>query len=250
MSDETTSQPQVQTTPATVPTSANPYLIPASIVLAGAFIAVALFFNSGGGMQKGGAPQAGEPEPQVDIAKEIRPIDPARDHLKGDPKATVTIVEYSDFQCPFCGTVHPTLEQAVTEYAGKVNWVYRHFPLSSIHPEAEPAARASECVAELGGSAAFWNYADLLFQNQRSLGKTTYVTLATSLGINAAAFTQCFDSGRHADRVAEDLQNALDTGGTGTPHGVVLTQKGTAYPIKGAVPYATIKSIIDTALKD
>lgn len=85
------------------------------------------------------------------------------DHLYGNPDAEVTVIEYSDFECPFCKTFHPIVERLVNESDGKVNWVYRHFPLESIHPNARGMALASECVAELGGNEAFWEFSNKLF---------------------------------------------------------------------------------------
>lgn len=87
------------------------------------------------------------------------------DHLRGDRDAELVMVEYSDFQCPFCQNFHATALQALSEYDGRVAWVYRHFPLDNIHPYARPAAEASECVAELGGDEAFWKFADEVFAN-------------------------------------------------------------------------------------
>lgn len=92
----------------------------------------------------------------------INPITSA-DHIFGNPNAGVKIVEFSDLQCPFCARFHPTLKQIIQEYDGQVAWVYRHFPLASIHPSARPAAIGSECAAELGGNNAFWKFVDAVF---------------------------------------------------------------------------------------
>lgn len=91
-----------------------------------------------------------------------------KDHIKGNANAKITLVEFSDFQCPFCRRFHPTAQQALDAYQGNVRWVYKHFPLDSIHPEARPAAEASECVAEQKGSEGFWQFADILFELQGS----------------------------------------------------------------------------------
>jgi protein-disulfide isomerase len=92
-------------------------------------------------------------------------VDPIseKDHVRGDRDAQIVLIEYSDFQCPFCSRFHPTAQQVVEEFNGQVMWVYRHFPLDSIHPVARKAAEASECVAELGGNDAFWNFVDTIF---------------------------------------------------------------------------------------
>jgi protein-disulfide isomerase len=90
----------------------------------------------------------------------------AADHTKGSPDADITWVEYSDLECPFCARIHPDLIKLLTEYDGKVRWVYRHFPLSQLHPNAEGLARASECIAQLEGEDAFWGYIDHVYANQ------------------------------------------------------------------------------------
>ena len=87
----------------------------------------------------------------------------AEDHIRGSLDADIIIVEYSDFECPFCARFHPTMGQIVNEYDGKVAWVYRQFPLEQIHAKARPLAEGSECVAELGGNDAFWAYTDYVF---------------------------------------------------------------------------------------
>lgn len=97
------------------------------------------------------------------IAQSIKPIT-GEDHIFGNSDAPIKIVEFSDLECPFCQKFHPTVKQIVEDYDGQVTWVYRHFPLESIHSYARPAAEASECVAELGGNDAFWQYLDLLFE--------------------------------------------------------------------------------------
>jgi len=93
-------------------------------------------------------------------------IDPVTqdDWIKGDKNAPISIVEYSDIDCPFCKRHHPTLDQLVEEYDGQVNWVYRHFPLDQLHPDARKKAEASECAGDQGGNEAFWEFLDLLYK--------------------------------------------------------------------------------------
>lgn len=87
----------------------------------------------------------------------------AQDHVRGNRNAQIFLIEYSDFECPYCKSFHPTAMQALEEYGDKIGWAYRHYPLDMIHPNARPAAIASECVAELGGDEAFWKFADEIF---------------------------------------------------------------------------------------
>lgn len=98
-------------------------------------------------------------DPSVQAAKTVTPIDFKKDHVTGDRDAVIAVIEYSDYQCPFCHAVHPTYKQIMKEYDGKVMWVYRHFPLS-FHPEAMPLAVAAECVSSLKGNDAFWAFTD------------------------------------------------------------------------------------------
>lgn len=162
------------------------------------------------------------------------------DHLRGDlKKADVVIVEYSDFECPFCSRHHPTMLQVAEEYGDKVAWVYRHFPLS-FHPEAEPAALASECAAEQG---KFWEYADELFANQTSLSSDYYGTLAGTLGLNQNKFDECVSSKKYQAEVDADTASGAAAGVNGTPATFINGQL-----VSGAVPFASLKSIIDAEL--
>lgn len=104
-------------------------------------------------------PNAAISDPSVEVAGTVAPIDFERDHILGDRSARVAIIEYSDYECPFCHRVHPTYKQIMDQYDGKVMWVFRHFPLA-FHPEAMPLAIASECVASLKGNDAFWKFTD------------------------------------------------------------------------------------------
>ena len=167
----------------------------------------------------------------------------ADDHIRGDFNAPITIVEFSDFQCPFCSRFHPTLLKILDEYPGKVRWVYKHFPLASIHPQAQAAAEASECAADQGGNDAFWAYGDALFDNQSSLGRDLYVRLAKEQGLNTNEFESCIDSGKFKQKVQDDYQEGIAAGVRGTPGSFVNGQS-----IPGAVPYEQVKSIVDNLL--
>ncbi len=168
-----------------------------------------------------------------------------KDHIRGDFEAPVTIVEYSDLECPFCDRLHPTLKQILAEYSGQVRWVYKHFPLDQIHPQATPAAEASECVWEQTGNDGFWQFVDGAFENQSRLGKALYQELAGNLGLNIDQFNSCFSSRKYKDKVAADYQEGIKTGVRGTPGSFV---NGRSIP--GAVPYSTFKAAVDQALAD
>lgn len=168
----------------------------------------------------------------------------SEDHIRGNPSASVTIVEFSDLQCPFCERFHPTVQQALAEYGDKVRWVYKHFPLDAIHPEARPAAEASECVWEQKGNDGFWQFADGVFENQDRIGSALYRELAQQIGVNMGQFESCVSSRKYQQKVEDDYQQGLAVGVRGTPGNFV---NGT--PLAGAVPYQTLKAEIDRVLQ-
>ena len=138
---------------------------PVAIVVAGVIVALAVIFTSGAGTSQvapGGGPSQGENGVQ-DQEIAIKPVT-ASDHIRGSLDAPVKIVEFSDLECPFCARFHPTLQQIFDEYEGQVAWVYRHFPLDTLHAKARKEAEATECAAELGGNDGFWAYLDRLFE--------------------------------------------------------------------------------------
>ena len=198
-----------------------------------------------------------EEQKRREVAGAVRPVDGA-DHILGLPSASVKVIEFSDFECPFCKRFHLTMKQLMDEYQkeGRVVWVYRHFPLDSIHSKARKEAQAAECAGELGGNEAFWAYADGLFEITPSNNRLDLALLpgiAQEIGLDRARFEACLDGdmrgGKYADHIEADLQDAMASGGTGTPYTVVVGSDGQTFPLSGAQPYAAVKSIIDLALK-
>ncbi len=166
----------------------------------------------------------------------------ADEHIRGDiTKAKVVLVEYSDFECPFCERHHPSMQQALDEYGDDVAWVYRHFPLS-FHPQAYPSALASECAAEQG---KFWEYGDELFANQALLGDDYYLELAGDLGLNVGQFTDCYETEKYADIIDADQASGALAGVNGTPATFV-----NGVLVSGAVPYSTLQDAIEEALAE
>lgn len=229
--------------------------IPLAIVIAGAFIGAGFYFSGSTTStpvnNTTDAPQpTAQPEGNTDA---VAPVT-AADHIKGSVDAKVKIVEYSDFECPFCKQFHESLNTIVAGYdETEVAWVFRQFPLEQLHPvKAMAAAMASECVAELGGNDAFWTFTDGYFTNTLTNNRTDIETLIPQLvlqtGVNQSAFESCFESNRHTDAINADIQNAVDTGGRGTPWSVVIGPDGKTYPINGALPTQTVKQLIDTLL--
>lgn len=181
------------------------------------------------------APQA--PQAPTSVQVSIR----SGDHVRGNRNAKLLMVEYSDFQCPFCSRFAPTIAKALDEYKDKIAFVYRHFPLDSIHPYAKPAALASECASEQG---KFWEMHDALFARQDEFANDFWPKLASDLKLDAGKFKTCMDTNKYADHVQSDYQEAVANGGTGTPYTIIGTT-----PISGALPYESIKQAIDQALK-
>lgn len=167
------------------------------------------------------------------------------EHIKGNKNAKITLVEYSDFECPFCSRFLPTVDSVLEKYPDDVRIVYRHFPLRSIHPEAAPAAAASECAAEQG---KFWEFHDELFANQASLGSATYSNIAGDLGLNVSQFDDCVSSGKYASAVQEDEVSAQQAGGRGTPYSILIGPDGETVPVSGAQPFSVVDAAIQQML--
>jgi protein-disulfide isomerase len=170
------------------------------------------------------------------LRAEVAAVGPA----KGPENAPVTIVEFSDFQCPFCSRINPTLEQVRAKYGDKVRIVFRQFPLE-MHAEAYKAAEASLCANDQG---KFWEMHDAMFKNQQQLAVDGLKAQAAQLGLNAESFNSCLDSGKYKAKVAEDLQAGTAAGVSGTP---ALFINGRF--INGAVPLEQISEVIDDELR-
>lgn len=188
-------------------------------------------------------------------ASNLKAVDPATDHIRGAPDARITLIEYSDFECPYCKRFHPTAQKLVNAYNGRVNWVYRHFPLGFHNPGAQKEAEASECAAELGGNKAFWRFADSIYERTRSNGNGFPVSqltpLAAKLGLDEARFRDCLDSGRHAAKVKRHIQEGEAAGVRGTPGNFLVDHKtGRIVAIAGARPFEDVKRAVDGLLAE
>jgi protein-disulfide isomerase len=181
---------------------------------------------------------------KFDVAVLLRPpsvtvaYDPAR--VKGDPKAPVTIVEFSDFQCPYCKKSESTLHELLTKYSGRVKLAYLDFPLRDIHPQAQRAAEAARCAGEQG---RFWEYHDALYAEQSKLDGAELLTHARALHLDEKSFQSCLDSGKFKSKIEADMEQGRKVGVAGTPgffvNGVFLS---------GALPSADFEKVIDTQL--
>jgi protein-disulfide isomerase len=168
------------------------------------------------------------------------------DHMYGNTDAPITLVEFSDLECPYCASFHPTAQQVVDASDGQVNWVYRHFPLRSIHPDAQKLAEASECVADRSGNDAFWKFVDYIFANKTKASGVA--AAANALGLDGAEIESCMNSGEFAAAVNADYDDAVNNGGRGTPYTIIVGPNGETIPLSGAVPASQIQSAIDSLL--
>jgi protein-disulfide isomerase len=166
-------------------------------------------------------------------------IVPGNAPMKGPASAPVTIIAFSDFQCPFCSRVVPTLKQIEDTYKGKVRIAFRNLPLP-FHDKAQGAAEASLAANEQG---KFWPYHDKLFENQQQLDRPSLEKYAQELGLNMAKFKAALDSGKFKDQVQKDAQQGASVGITGTPSFVVNGEL-----VVGAQPFDAFKTKIDAAL--
>jgi protein-disulfide isomerase len=168
------------------------------------------------------------------------PVDSAGFPARGPAGAAVTVVVFSDFQCPYCSRLKPTLEQLLANYPSQVRLVFRQFPLS-FHAQAQKAAEASLCANDQG---KFWEMHDAMFADQSALAVDTLKAKAAQLGMNAQAFGGCLDSGEKAGRVKADLEAGTAAGVSGTP---AMFLNGRF--VNGAVPLEDIAKVVDDELR-
>lgn len=223
--------------------------VPIAIVIAGVLISGALYYSN----VKNPSNKYVKTTPTEDTSLKMKPVTDS-DHLLGNPDAELIIVEYSDTECPYCKVFHNTLKRVMNEYGkdGKVAWVYRHFPIDSLHPKARKEAEATECASELGGSTKFWEYINMLYDitpSNNGLDPAELSKIAKNVGLDVKAFDTCLSSGKYAEKVESSYQDAIAAGGRGTPNSIILSKDGTKTPLEGALPYENLKTILDAMLK-
>ncbi len=200
------------------------------------------------------APQPTQ-QPTQPTAAQLFKVSIDDDPMKGDPDAEVTVIEFSDFQCPFCSRFYTqTLSQLEENYidTGKINFVYRDLPLDNLHPNARPAHIAAECADEQG---KFWDYHDILFEKQSQWQRlpsdelqTTLSQFASDLGLQTVNFESCLQSEEIADEVNRDALAAASLGITGTPSFFIGNEEDGFVKLVGAQPFAAFQGIIDDKL--
>lgn len=218
------------------------YVLPISIVVAGVLVAGAVFLLG-----------KSSTTPTQDGSKvTARVYDASKDHILGSPDAPVKVVEYADLECPHCKTFNTTMHQIMDYYgaSGKVAWVYRPFPLASIHSKAPKEAEAAECAAEQGGDASFFKYIDRLYEvtpGNNGLDLAQLPVIAKDIGLNVDSFNTCLSSGKYAKRISESYAEAIAAGGQGTPFTLIMVGTDSVV-LNGNQPYDSMRAAIDTVL--
>jgi protein-disulfide isomerase len=203
------------------------------------FIPIAFFLGLGGGYLLWGS--AAKPAVAAD-PNTVRRVDVSTDDDPsiGPPNAPITIIEFSDYQCPYCEVWYKQVyQQLLASYPNQIRFVYRDLPLP-MHPEAVPAAEAADCAGEQN---AYWKYHDALFNQKYGLSRTAYDQYATDLGLDLKAFAACVDSHRYQGEIQADASDAARVGISGTPSFVVNGRI-----LIGALPFSEFKTVIDEEL--
>lgn len=137
-----------------------------------------------------------------------------RDHIQGNPDAAIELVEYGDYQCPYCGAAHPQVQKVQKEMGDKLKFVFRNFPLTNMHEHALNAAIASEVAGDMG---KFWEMHDILFENQRELDYSRIMEYAKQIGLDVEKIEAKFPEPKYKEKVEQDLESGLRSGVNGTP---------------------------------
>lgn len=239
------------------------WLLPASILIAAVLISGSLVYNAGKSDTKnetGNKLGDDTVNQQGGAIANMQPIS-NDDYVRGNRKAPIKIVEYADLECPFCKTFHNTLKQAVSAYGDDVAWVYRNAPLDQLHSKARKEAEALECAGDLGGNDVYWKYVDRLMElspSNNGLDPAQLPKIAEYVGLNRSKFDSCLASGKFAERVQSQLDDAVQSGFQGTPFSILVVNDVPVAPISGALPFTetlpggqkNLKQILDEALKN
>ncbi|PIV10123.1 MAG: hypothetical protein COS49_02245, partial [Candidatus Portnoybacteria bacterium CG03_land_8_20_14_0_80_41_10] len=215
------------------------YLLPASIVIAALLIAGAWIYTAGlkNIEPKKSSQELGKIAPNIENVKLVS----ADDHIFGNPNAEIKIIEFSDMECPFCKRFHATMKQVINEYGDKVAWIYRHFPLEQLHPQAKKSAIASECATEIGGNNAFWRYLDQYMDLEEIVSEASFSQIAENIGLNRNQFKTCLNSDKFNDKIDSYIQDAANSGAQGTPYSVIINKNNKKTSINGALPFEDFK---------
>ena len=238
--------------------SSNALSILVLTVIVGIVAGISLIYGNGANEDKKvfgspSAPMAGNAGEVKTVTVTIKSIS-ADEHILGNFNAPIKLIVYGDLECPFCKDFHSTLRKIMEEYGpqGKVAWIYRHYVLEEIHPKALKEAEAAECAEELGGNLVFWKYVDRIFEitkSNNSLDPQELLNTANYLNFDADKFSACLDSGKYTQTIQYATLDALNAGAKGTPYTIVIQKDKGAFQVSGAVPYAKLKEMVESALK-
>jgi protein-disulfide isomerase len=206
--------------------------------------------------RKEAARRAEQAVKDAELPKHARAVDVKQDHIRGNASADVSLIEYTDFECPFCKRFHDTPKALLDRYGGRVNWVIRNYPLAFHDPAAHKESLAAECVAQIAGNDVYWKYADALFANTRSNGsglpdEHSVEKLAEAAGLEPSALTTCMNDGTGvaAKRVEQDLADGTSAGVSGTPTTIIRNNRtGSSQALVGALPADGFVQAIDRML--
>src|SRR3989344_6962314 len=217
--------------------------IAGAILLAGIMIAGAILLKGG---DQAPTTSGSVTNNATDTAFLGKPVS-SDDHILGNPKAKIVIVEYSDLECPYCKVFHNTMHKVV-ENNKDVAWVFRHYPIPQLHPKAFHEAEATECAEELGGNDAFWRYTDRIFEvtpSNNGLEVAELSKIAQYVGLNVTFFDLCLNSGKFKDKIQTDVDDGGKAGVRGTPSSFIVVKGKMVSPISGAQPYETVMQQIE-----
>lgn len=223
--------------------------IPIAIIVGFAMIALAIFFTGGNDSV---APVQVAPENSEElITGGPRPVDES-DYILGNPNAPILLIEYSDYDCPFCKQFHSVMNRIMDEYGvnGQVAWVYRQFPIEQLHPNSPRISEAALCVGDIGGSSAFWQFSNLVFEQRETAAPTNVLRLpeyAERVGIDRAEYAACMDSRRMQQGVLDSVEDGFNAGVRGTPHTFVVAGNQQAV-INGSRSFETLSAIVENLL--
>lgn len=209
-------------------------------------IAIAIFFTNKNKIETA-VPVIADQATQQTKAGVPAPVTEA-DYIRGNPNAPIVMIEYSDYDCPFCQQFHATMKQIMDEYGvtGHIAWVYRQYPLTQLHPNSPKISEAALCVGKLGGNEAFWKFTDTVY-NSRNIDEATNVTrlpdFAGTAGISESDFVSCLTSGETKETLVASIEDGFNAGVRSTPY-TVLTVGDQQAVISGAQPYEVVKGIV------
>lgn len=189
-----------------------------------------------------------------DAAQNVKKPDD-NEHIRGQKNAKISLIEYSDYQCPFCKIFHPTAQKVIENYKGQVNWVYRHYPLNFHEPMASRLAVASECVAEQKGNDGFWKFTDAVYGNEEGVTAENIDSLiqkwAVAGGVKSETFKTCLASEKFDAKIKQDVAEGSASGITGTPGNILYnSETGQIKLLPGAYPFEEFQRVIDDMLSE